>query len=349
MAEDEYNVTRCIFCGLNSQEGDAHKLTKGHIIPRVLGGWLEIRFVCRTCNNRRFGGSIEARLKKNGYIVAAVNKLKIQPPDLVYRNAQVEIDFNLAGKLKGYFNKQGRPEYSSQKIEDDSIIVPENKSKEVLKKQIKRCEKKTGKKVDFDINSFDDLPYNCVIPIIGTDISFVKRRNQMPTVTVSGFEPISFRVPAMIAFGHLAGLCYPFALKKEFNPIKTWMLSKEKNRFVILNTRLGDVKPDDLNYVPYHSVRIGWQSGGLSAIVKLFGAIKFLVFLAKIESVEDFPSKDILSYYHVYDLNKKELIPYNPIPKIKEYDEVLLNGVTMWGLSELHRRNGLSVNKNDML
>lgn len=142
MAEPEYKEPWCIFCGLNSENGDAHKLTDEHVIPQVLGGWLKIPFVCKTCNNDHLGSKIESRLKKNCYIVSALEKLKIQQPDLAYHNAKIDIDFNLAGKLKGYFNKQGKPEYYSQKIEDDSIITPENKAKEVLKKQIKRWEKK---------------------------------------------------------------------------------------------------------------------------------------------------------------------------------------------------------------
>lgn len=340
MVKDEYKEPWCIFCGLNSENGDAHKLTDEHVIPQVLGGWLTIPFVCRTCNNDHLGSKIESRLKKNGYIVTALDKLKIQPPDLAYRDANIEMDFNLAGKLKGSYNKRGKPEYYSQKIEDDSIISPENKSKELLKKQIERWEKKTGQKVDFDINEFDNLPYNLVIPIYGTDISFIKRRNQKPTITISGLDkPIPFRLPALIAFEHLAGLYYPYALKEEFDPIRSWILSDEENRFVLLNTHLKDLQPNDLNYLPYHYIRIGYQSGGLAAIVGLFGAIKFLVFLGEIGNIADFPPKDILNYYHVYDLNRKELIPDNPPVEVKKHDDLLLDSVTKWGLWKLHNHN----------
>jgi len=137
----------CIFCGLNSEYGVSHKLTEEHIIPQVLGGWLTIPFVCKTCNNDHIGIKIESKLKKNSFIVTALDKLKIQPPDLAYRHANIEMDFKLSGKLKGYFDKEGKPEYSSQKIKDDSIITPESQAKDVLKKQIERWEKKTGRKV----------------------------------------------------------------------------------------------------------------------------------------------------------------------------------------------------------
>ncbi len=337
MSEAEYKEFRCIFCGLNSKNGEAHILTNEHIIPEVLGGWLTIPFVCKTCNNDYLGSKIESKLKKNAYVVSALDKLKIQSPDLAYRNAKIEMDFDLTGKLIGYFNEKRKPEYYSQKIEDESIITPENKAKEVLSKQIERFEKKTGQKVDFDVNEFDNLPYNIVIPIYGTDISFIKRRDKKPIITITGLDqPIPFRIPAIIAFEHLSGLYYPFVLKEEFDPIKSWILSDEENRFVLLNTNLNDLNPSDINFLPFHYIRIGYQSGGLSAIVELFGIIKFLVFLAEIENIDDFPPKDILNYYHVYDLKKRKLFPYKPSIEVKEQDDLLLKGITIWGLGKLH-------------
>lgn len=200
--------------------------------------------------------------------------------------------------------------------------------------------KETSQKINFDINDFDNLPYDIFIPIYGTDISFIKRRNRKCTITISDLdESIPFRLPALIAFEHLAGLYYPYILKKEFDPIRSWILSEEENQFVLLNTHLRDVKPNDLTYLPYHYIRIGCQLGGLSAIIGLFGTIKFLVFLAEIGNIDDFPSRDILNYYHVYDLNKKELIPDNPLAEVKEHDDLLLDSVTVWGLRELHNHN----------
>ena len=146
-------------------------------------------------------------------------------------------------------------------------------------------------------------------------------------------EPISFKIPAIIAFEHLAGLYYPFVMKPEFDSIREWILNDGNNCHVLLNSHLSDRKPDEIEYLPYHHVRIGFQAGGLTAIVGLFGIIKYSVFLAELEDLNDFPQPDIFDYYHVYDINKKELIPHSG-REIRENDDMLLESVTVWGKYE---------------
>jgi len=338
LAKKENNIElACIFCGLNSNDGEKHAITDEHIIPKVLGGWLTLPFVCKDCNNNRIGSRIESILKKNSFIVSALNKLNIQPKKLAFREAKIELDFNLSGKLKAKYDKSDKPEYYPQQIDDGSIIAPENEAKGLLKKQIERWEKNTGKKVEFDISEFDNFPYDIAIPIYGTDISFIKRRNQKATVTISRLDaPIPFEIPAIIAFEHLAGLDYNFIRKKEFDHIANWILNNGKNCHVLLNTMLRNISPDDLEYLPYHYIKYGFQSEGISAIVVLFGVIKFLVFLGEIENINDFAHQDILDYYHVYDLNTKELLPTNAPSHVSEHDNMLLESVTQWGKWEMH-------------
>lgn len=328
---------RCIFCGLNSEKGEAHKLTDEHIIPQVLGGFFTIDTVCAKCNSD-LGGKIVSILKENIYIVTAITKLGIQPPDLSYKNAKVNMYFNHGGRIKGYFNNKGKPEFGRQEIEDGSIITPEKDGKEILKILIDKCNKKSGQPVNSNIDKFDNLPYDLTIPISGTDISIIKRKNQKPKIEISGLDqPIPFRIPAIIAFEHLAYLSYPYVLRKEFDPIRAWILNDNvENRFILLHTILRDIEPDNINYLPYHYVRIGYQSGCLSAIVGLFGVIKFLVFFAELGNVEYYPHKDIAKYYYVYDLKKKKMISYEPPIEVKEKDSALMNSVSIWGMLKLH-------------
>jgi len=331
---------RCIFCRLNEKDGEEHQLTDEHVIPQVLGGWLSIPFVCKTCNNDYLGRKIESKLKKNGYIVTALDKLEIQPKKLAYGEAKLYLDFPLSGELKATFNPKGKPEYYSQKIEDGSIIVPEEKAKDLLKKQIERWEKKTGKKVDFNISDYNDLPYNIAIPIYGTDIVFIKLKNQKPVLKISGLsEPIPFRVPAKIAFEHLSGLNYPFIFKEEFDPIRKWILNNGENKNVLINNPLRKVKPYELKYLPYHYIKFEYGNGGLSAVVSLFGVLKFSVFLCALSSLQDFINNDILEYYYVYDLKNKTLFPAIPPSDVVENDKMLISTVTKWGLYHMNNES----------
>lgn len=209
------------------------------------------------------------------------------------------------------------------------MLVSEDETESVLKKQIARHERKTGKRVEFDLNKFGDMPYDTPIAVSETGISIIKKRDKEATLIISGLDqPIPFRLPAKIAFEHLAGLYYPYVMKNEFNPIREWILKEGPNTFVLLNTRLSDRKPSEVNYLPYHYVRINYQAGGLSAIVGLFGTIKFLVFLGKLENVEDFPFKDMMNNYHVYGLREKKLLPQDADIKLRKTDDLFLDGVT---------------------
>ena len=328
---------KCIFCGLNSQDGEDHILTEEHVIPKVLGGWISVPFVCKTCNNN-FGNKLESELKKNIYIVSALDKLKIQLKKLAYRNATIEQQIQPGIRLKGKYDRDDNPIFYSQKIEDGSIITPESEVKAFLKKKIERFEKQTGKKVEFDINEFDNLPFDIAIPIYGTDISFIKRKSEKTIVTILGLnQSIPFRVIAKITVVHLSGLYYPFILKEEFEPIKQWILNNGENHYVLLNTSLNNLKPNELEYIPYHVIKYSFQLGGLSAIVGIFG-IKFLVFLAKLDNIDDFPFREIFDYYHIYDIKNKDFYKDNPPQKVLEEDDLLLKGVTSWGLIELNRK-----------
>lgn len=326
----------CIFCGLNEDAGEEYRLTNEHIIPRVLGGWQKVPFVCKTCNNLWLGHKIESKLKRNGYIVTALDKLGIQPKKLVYREADIHLEFPSIGKLKAGFNSNGRPEIFTQKIEDGSIITPEEESDELLKKQIQRYENNTGSKISLDFLDNAELPFDVPIPISGTDIVFIRRKNQKPTLHISGLtEPIPFRVPAKIAFEHLSALDYAFVLKEEFDPLCRWILSEDDNKHVILNHPLRQVDPNDLKYLPYHYLKFEHDHGTLSAIVCLFGVLMFSVFLCKIENIKGFRNIDLLQYYHIYDLENRNIVSSIPPEYVVKNDKMYLSGAAKWGLYQM--------------
>ena len=138
---------------------------------------------------------------------------------------------------------------------DDYTIIQEDASIEVLKKQIGRYEKRTGKKVDFDLDSFYSLPNDKIIPIINTDISFIKT-SQKGTTIISGLsQPIPFRGIAKIALCHLSALLFPYVMRDIFNPIKNWILNDGTNHFVLIHTILHDIYPNDLEYLQINLIR----------------------------------------------------------------------------------------------
>jgi hypothetical protein len=329
---------KCIFCGRNSADGEEYKISDEHVIPQVLGGWLTIPFVCVSCNNDRFGAHFEADLKKNGFVVAAIEKLKLQSKALAYKEAKLTLTIDGDKPLVAYFDKADAPKHFPQRIDDGSLIIPEDQAKVVLRKQIERYERATGTKVLFDIDSYDTFPYGLAIPIYPTNLCFIKHRNRKSSLTISELDkPIPFIVPAKIAFEHLAGLYYRYVLREEFNPIRDWLHHGDPNinNHVLLSSFLRDKMPDELTYQPFHFVRLGYQQESLSAIVCLFGTIYFSVFLAHIPDFSSFPFPQVIGTYHLYDLQNRSLYTENAPGDIRKEDEMYLDIVSQFGRAQI--------------
>jgi hypothetical protein len=319
---------KCIYCKVENLNSE---LSKEHIIPEVLGGVFSIPYVCKAHNNK-FGHVLEGSLKKNAFITTALDKLKLQPPNLAYREANVKINLGNGLELKGHIDKNGNANLSHQEISYGHFIVPEEITPVVLKKQIERFQKKSGKTIDFNVDEFNNIPFNIAIPIYGTDIFFEKKQLQAGTVMLHGLDqPISFHVIAKIALNHLTALDYQFVMKDEFDAIKNYILFEGINQFVMLHTILDNVDPKILNYLPFHYIRIKFIERGLAAIVCLFGTIKFIVFFSEFSDIEEFKSINLLDIYHVYDINNKSIFKAKGDDELREWDDMLLRSVVVSG------------------
>jgi len=341
MNEDIYSIStneiKCIFCGLNADDGEEHQLSNEHVIPRVLGGWLTIRFVCVSCNNDRFGAQFEAELKNNALIVTALDKLGLQSKSLAYKSAQITFSIESGKSLIGYFDKTGEARHFPQEIEDGSMIVPEDETKMVLQKMIERYERDTGKKIIFDLENISKLPFDKFIPIYGTNLSFIKRRNQRSSITISGLEkPISFMVPAKIVFEHFAALFYPYIMRNEFDSIRNWLYRGDSNvnPHVLLHHPLYVKDPTNLTYRPFHYVRFRYRDKCLSAIVCLFGTITFSVYLAHISDFSTYPFPEVIDTYHIYDIKQCQLYQNEVSARIRYEDDRYLDVVCLYGRTQ---------------
>lgn len=223
--------------------------------------------------------------------------------------------------------------------DDGSLITPEDDSKDFLLKKIRRYEKAKKEKVKFDINEYDRLPYDIIIPINNSGISFIKRKNQKATIVISDLsEPILFMLPAKIAFEHLSGFSYNFIQEREFDPFREWILNADienKVRLNIVLSRMGN--PKNLNYLPYHFIRYSLFDNDLVALVGLFGFIRFSVFICVLDDISKFPDTRILDIYYVYNLNEKKLSPSVPPQEIIDDDTIYMRDVQAFAKYHLSR------------
>ena len=72
---------RCISCVRLPPFEDEPTLTKEHVIPRVLGGILHCRFLCKQCN-KEYGHTFERKIRRDPAIRRAIYSLRRELPDL---------------------------------------------------------------------------------------------------------------------------------------------------------------------------------------------------------------------------------------------------------------------------
>ncbi|KAA3602807.1 MAG: HNH endonuclease [Calditrichaeota bacterium] len=303
----------CIFCKVDEQNS---KLSKEHIIPQTLGGFQTLPYVCKKHNND-FGTNFESKLKKNIFIVKALDNLRIKPKKIAYDQAEFRIDLLEEKNLVGFIDKNEDVKFRTQKYKNEDtkeehLVVSNEQIKTTLKKQIKRYETEHEIEVKFDVDKeFDSLPFDIAIPIYPTDINFIKRKNSNGRARILGLDnPIPFEVIAKIALLHLSFLFYPLAMVDELDQIKEFILNGGENYFVMIHSFLREEDPDELNYLPFHSVRISLIDDSLVALVNLFGTMTFSVVLGDFKKVTIKPPQDVselFDKYFVYDLEKKEI------------------------------------------
>lgn len=106
MATIDWPDPRCILCLAVGQETELGHLTDEHIVPRMLGGILTCKFLCKPCNDCM--GQLESALKEDPSIRLTVEKLRTQIPDLYgsISKKQTFLAESAGGFVEGYYRRQ---------------------------------------------------------------------------------------------------------------------------------------------------------------------------------------------------------------------------------------------------
>jgi hypothetical protein len=317
-------MSECIYCDVDPLSSP---ISEEHVIPRVLGGWITAPIACKR-HNGFFGEEIEGALKKNGYVAMAIARLGLQTPDAAFREANIQARFSENHIMGAHLDSRGFSHLVSRTIDDGSLLIPEKQSVRVLQTQVRRYETTHKTKVNFDWDAFESLPFDHIHQIPGTDISFVKRRGRNGQIQILGLnQPIPFRVPAKIALSHLAAIGPQLAHETSFGELKTWLLKSGPNRFVMLNSLLQGEDLAQLDYSAIHHLTYRIDGDAVSAVVTLFGIIKFSVFLGSSSYITNFPHIEIFQGYHVYDVKRRSVYRTDAPLEYAEHDRLLLDAV----------------------
>lgn len=334
------NSMICLFCKKNETDSAEHALTEEHVIPKVLGGWITLPVVCKKCNNT-IGHKVEARLKKNAFIVAALDKLKIQPSNEAFKNAKFKLTLDDKYSVSAKPKPNGKHEIIPTKQPDNSLIVGEEKGKEVLKKLIQRYEKEHNVKIDFDLDLYDFLPYGILIPVNGTDICFIKHENKKSSLMINNLtEPIPFLIPAKIALLHFSGFLYPLVISDRFDLMRNSILNDDLFGKVTSNSLLNRVdNPRSIDYGNYHFIRYSIIDEDLIALIGIFSTIIFTVYLGNLNNIK--LSNEVMSIfdiYHIYDLKNKNLFSDQAPDDALEQHNTFMKTMQIFANYELNKK-----------
>ncbi len=317
-------MNECIYCDIDPLSSP---ISDEHVIPRVLGGWITAPIACKR-HNEILGEEIEGILKRNGYVAMAIARLGLQTPDAAFRDANIQAGFSKDHIMGASLDCSGSLHLVPRTIDDGSLLVPEDQSVRVLRKQVRRYETTHNTTVNFDWGTFGSLPFDRVHRIPGTDICFVKRQGQVGQVQLLGLDqPIPFRLPAKIALSHVAAIEPKLAHGNSFRELKTWLLRTGPDKFVLLNSPLQSEDPAQLNYSPVHHLTYRIDGNAVSAVVTLFGVIRFSVFLGSSSQLIDFPHFEVFEGYHVYDIQRRSLYRTRAPREYAEQDRLFLDVV----------------------
>ena len=111
-----------------------------------------------------------------------------------------------------------------------------------------------------------------------------------------------------------------------------WILQGGENQFALLGRRLDALEPCDLDCKPFHYIKYRFVAPHLLALVTLFSAIRFGVYLAELPEMAQWQHLPALDRYHVYDLRKKVVFPSRCEFGLEEDHIVLMDAVLAWRL-----------------
>lgn len=329
---------KCIFCAKNSDDGPEHVITNEHVIPQMLGGWIKLPILCNNCNSKVLGSFAESKMKQNSYIVAAIDKLKLQPPKSVYNRANITLSFDNGLSVRGKFTNGRRLKLIPTQQSDGSLIVSNEDVKTVLTKKLDRYYKDKGVSIP-DIDKFyDQAPMNVKINIPGTSFSFIKKSDSKGKIEISNLaEPIPFIIPAAIALENIAGFSYSFAVQPAFDSFRDWILDDNlTNKVMNHNVFHQSLPPNTFNYQPIHYLRYSIIEDGLVCLVVLFNVLIFTVFMGFNPDLELLPNQRLLDKYIIYDIKDRELRNSTPPDAIVSEDSQFME--TMYHLANYELR-----------
>jgi len=263
-----------------------------HILPESVGGRLQARILCGTCNSE-VGSEIEADIKSDASIRLAIEHLKRELPDLYgkMQNHQRFIGKDSQSRKVKMYCRKGKIRVRTETIDDGSLIQDTDKARGDLQRMLRK--KGIGElEISRVLEQFDTLPEDQRVKLpYGLVVAKWSIGSAQPDLTAPLMDN---RVPLLIAYEFLSLVLGPVIFSEKLNSIREAIQGKQWPSFCSIDylaTR---------KYAPEHSLYM--KAGKLEAtiFVRLFGWLVYAVHL----KVRGFHHLGDIPVY-VEDLKKK--------------------------------------------
>ena len=259
----DWSTPRCILC----RSGE--DITSEHLIPDCLGGKLVAEFLCRACNSN-LGHGAEGAVRKDPEIRRAIDRLALSRSalghklqrGLPYRGCSEQ------GKISGYF-QEGKFVPSEQKLDDGSLIVPEDRSLHHVKRM---AERDGSEPYEITVDRFKSLSSGeSVEAAPGIVVTNWLVDSIAPDLNGPEIDPI---VPTKIAFEWLALHCGSAIYE---NPPQLASIRRQLIEGKLSGDEIRVQRLEAQNCRLFHGLAFEGNSPGARVQIRFFGSLAFRV------------------------------------------------------------------------
>lgn len=259
-----YEYEKCIFCKINPPGNWEH------IIPESLGGRLQAKILCVSCNSI-LGSELIGNLKQNASIRLIMEQLKGELPNL-YSQLMDKATFvgkTLDGSLVHVSQAGKSSKVLPSKGANDSIIQDTRDASKTLERILTK-NKVPPDEIERLKKIFAELGEN--IPLeVADSYTFIKRPIPKLQPKLDPKNEIDNRLAALIAFEFLSIMIGNLILHSAFDQIRNYV------RYGTLTDRIQIEHVHGKQPDPIHAIVIEPMNDAIKFHVRLFRLITFLV------------------------------------------------------------------------
>ena len=273
----DFDFGKCILCLVNKAD------TWEHIIPRFIGGRLQLQALCSECNST-CGSKLVAGLRSDPSIRLALENLKDRLPDL-YRAAQEGLPY-VGQEENGTFIrlsfKDGKARVIPGPGPDDSTILDPKDARKQVKRRLEKQQLPEDTVQEY-VDQFEAMEDHDVLPLPG---GTTLRKGVVPSLTPdfsTGF--VDDRLAALIAYEYVAFLVGNGIYDQQFDGTRRYIAGEDAAGSVEVE-RCGT---QERQYDTWHSLEVERTSPELVIWVRFFRYFIFRVNLLGVDCVTHDP------------------------------------------------------------